>query len=195
MPIDSPYAPAPIAPREPDEPQRFGRLTELADTQAGRRTAAFFRSTDRIPVAIRSFVYGGGFLLFMTQGIGMSAPDTINGLALGALYGIVGVALVLIYRTTRVINFAAGALGAVPAITALYMVTNKGLSYAIAIPIAMIGGFVIGGLTDVLVVRRFAKSPRLILTVVTIGIAQSFAILGVFIPVWFGANATQVPGS
>ncbi len=129
----------------------------------------------------------------MTQGIGMSAPDTINGLALGALYGIVGVALVLIYRTTRVINFAAGALGAVPAITALYMVTNKGLSYAVAIPIAMIGGFVIGGLTDVVVVRRFAKSPRLILTVVTIGIAQSFAILGIFIPVWFGANATQVP--
>ncbi len=57
----------------------------------------------------------------------------------------------------------------------------------------MIGGFVIGGSTDVLVVRRFAKSPRLILTVVTIGIAQSFVVLGVFIPVWFGANATQVP--
>ena len=38
-----------------------------------------------------------------------------------------------------------------------------------------------------------ARSPRLILTVVTIGVAQSFAALGFFIPVWFGAKATQVP--
>jgi len=138
-------------------------------------------------------VYGGAFLLFMTQGVGMSASETVNGLALGALYGIVGVALVLIYRTTRVINFAAGALGAVPGITALLMVTNKGVSYAVALPFAAIGGLLIGGLTDLLVIRRFAKSPRLILTVVTIGIAQSFAAVGFFIPVWFGAKATQVP--
>jgi branched-chain amino acid transport system permease protein len=138
-------------------------------------------------------VYGGAFLLFMTRGIGMSPSDTVNGLALGALYGIIGVALVLIYRTTRIINFAAGALGAVPAITALLMVTNRGVSYLVALPIAAIGGFLIGGLTDLVVMRRFSKSPRLILTVVTIGVAQTFAVLGVFIPVWFGANATQVP--
>lgn len=192
MPVDSPYAPPPVRP-EAGEPKQPGRLAELAATTAGRRTTAFFRSTGRGPVALRSAVYCGAFLLFMTRGVGMSASDTINGLALGALYGIVGVALVLIYRTTRVINFAAGALGAVPGITALLMVTNKGVNYAVALPIAAIGGFLIGGLTDLVVVRRFAKSPRLILTVVTIGIAQTFAILGVFIPVWFGANATQVP--
>ncbi|MCU1673546.1 MAG: hypothetical protein JWN77_1659, partial [Frankiales bacterium] len=192
MPVDSPYAPPP--PVRPDRPPKEpGRLAELAATNAGRRTTAFFRSSARGPVAIRSLAYGGAFLLFMTQGIGMSPSDTINGLALGALYGIVGVALVLIYRTTRVINFAAGALGAVPGITALLMVTNKGVDYAVALPVAAVGGFLIGGLTDLLVIRRFAKSPRLILTVVTIGIAQSFAALGFFIPVWFGAKATQVP--
>ncbi|MCA1712417.1 MAG: ABC transporter permease [Actinobacteria bacterium] len=192
MPVDSPYAPPP--PVRQEVPQKEpGRLAELAATNAGRRTTAFFRSSARGPVAIRSAVYGLGFLLFMTQGVGMSPSDTVNGLALGALYGIVGVALVLIYRTTRVINFAAGALGAVPGITALLMVTNKGVDYAVALPVAAVGGFLIGGLTDLLVVRRFARSPRLILTVVTIGIAQSFAALGFFIPVWFGAKATQVP--
>jgi branched-chain amino acid transport system permease protein len=179
--------------RQPTEPREPGRLAELANTNAGRRVTAFFRSSARGPVAIRSVAYGGGFLLFMTRVVGMSAPDTVNGLALGSLYGIIGVALVLIYRTTRIINFAAGALGAVPAITALLMVTNKGVSYLVALPIAAVGGFVIGGLTDLLVLRRFSKSPRLILTVVTIGVAQSFAALGFFIPVWFGAKATQVP--
>jgi branched-chain amino acid transport system permease protein len=168
-------------------------VSELANTNAGRRVTAFFRSGARGPVAIRSTVYGVGFLLFMMRGVGMSPSDTVNGLALGALYGIIGVALVLIYRTTRIINFAAGALGAVPAITALLMVTNKGVSYLVALPFAALGGFLIAGLTDVLVMRRFSKSPRLILTVVTIGVAQSFAALGFFIPVWFGAKATQVP--
>jgi branched-chain amino acid transport system permease protein len=178
----------------PREPGRLAALvSELANTNAGRRVTGFFRSSARGPVAIRSTVYGVAFLLFMMRGVGMSPSDTVNGLALGALYGIIGVALVLIYRTTRIINFAAGALGAVPAITALLMVTNKGVSYLVALPFAAIGGFLIAGLTDVLVMRRFSKSPRLILTVVTIGVAQSFAALGFFIPVWFGAKATQVP--
>ena len=192
MPIDSPYAPPPTraAAERPREP---GRLAELAATNAGRRVSGFFRSGSRGPVAIRSTVYGGAFLLFMMRIVGMSPADTVNGLALGALYGIIGVALVLIYRTTRVINFAAGALGAVPAITALLMVTNKGVSYLAALPVAVVGGFFIGGLTDLVVMRRFSRSPRLILTVVTIGVAQSFAALGFFIPVWFGAKATQVP--
>jgi branched-chain amino acid transport system permease protein len=194
VPIDSPYAPPPAVARQPAEPSREpGRLAELAATNAGRRTIAFFRSGARGPVAIRSTVYGGAFLLFMTQGLGMSAPDTVNGLALGALYGIIGVALVLIYRTSRIINFAAGAIGAIPAITALLMVTNKGVNYLVALPVALVGGFLIGGITDLLVMRRFDRSPRLILTVVTIGVAQSFAALGFFLPVWFGAKATGAP--
>jgi branched-chain amino acid transport system permease protein len=194
VPIDSPYAPPPSATRQPaEQPKEPGFLAELAATNAGRRTIGFFRSSARGPVVIRFTVYSLGFLLFMTQGLGMSAPDTVNGLALGALYGIIGVALVLIYRTSRIINFAAGALGAIPAITALLMVTNKGVNYLVALPVALIGGFLIGGLTDILVMRRFDKSPRLILTVVTIGVAQSFAALGFFLPVWFGAKATGAP--
>ncbi|MDX6215600.1 MAG: branched-chain amino acid transport system permease protein livM, partial [Frankiales bacterium] len=105
----------------------------------------------------------------------------------------VGVALVLIYRTTRVINFAAAAIGALPAITALLMVTSAGVNYLVALPVAAIGGLVAGGLTDLLVMRKFATSPRLIVTVVTIGVAQSVAALGFFIPGWFGARASQVP--
>jgi branched-chain amino acid transport system permease protein len=81
----------------------------------------------------------------------------------------------------------------VPAITALMMVTNKGVSYLAALPVAALGGLLIGGLTDIVVMRKFARSPRLIVTVVTIGVAQSYAAFGFFIPVWFGAKATQIP--
>jgi branched-chain amino acid transport system permease protein len=146
-----------------------------------------------VPARWRAPAYAAVYLLLMSRVVGLTVANLVNGLALGALYGVVGVALVLIYRTTRIINFAAAALGALPAITALLMVTTRGVNYALALPIAALGGLLVGGLTDVFVMRRFATAPRLIVTVVTIGVAQSYAALGFFIPVWFGATASQIP--
>ncbi len=119
-----------------------------------------------------------------------STPDFISGLALGSLYGIIGVGIVLIFRTSRIINFAAGAVGAVPAIVALLLVLQHHVDYLVALPIVLVGGPVLGALTDVLVMRRFDGSPRIIATVITIGVAQSFAVLGSFLPVWMGDEAS-----
>ncbi len=121
---------------------------------------------------------------------GLSGPDFISGLALGSLYGIIGVGIVLIYRTTRVINFAAGAVGAVPAVIALVLVLEYGVNYLVALPIVLVGGPVLGLITDV-VMRRFDSVPRLIATVMTIAVAQSFAVLAFFIPDWLGQKATN----
>ena len=123
-----------------------------------------------------------------------SAPNFVEGLALGSLYGIIGVGLVLIYRTARIINFAAGAVGAIPAIVALSLVIVDHVNYAVVIPIVLVGGPILGALTDILVMRWFDKSPRLIATVITIAVAQSFAVLGFFIPVWFGQSAQSEGG-
>src|SRR5205823_3105510 len=41
--------------------------------------------------------------------------------------------------------------------------------------------------------RRFDRSPRLIVTVITLGVAQMFAALGFFIPIWMGAKAARIP--
>ena len=121
---------------------------------------------------------------------GLSAPDFISGLALGSLYGVIGVGIVLIYRTSRVINFAAGAVGAVPAVIALVLVLEYGVNYLAVLPIVLVGGPLLGLVTD-LVMRRFDAVPRLIATVMTIAVAQSFAVLGFFIPVWLGQKATN----
>ena len=121
---------------------------------------------------------------------GLSAPDFVSGLALGSLYGIIGVGIVLIYRTSRIINFAAGAVGAVPAVIALVLVLEYGVNYLAVLPIVLVGGPVLGLLADV-VMHRFDGAPRLIATVMTIAVAQSLAILGFFIPVWLGQNASK----
>ena len=123
---------------------------------------------------------------------GLSAPDFVSGLALGSLYGIIGVGIVLIYRTSRIINFAVGAVGAVPAVIALVLVFEYGVSYLTALPIVLVGGPLLGLLAHV-VMRRFDAVPRLIATVMTIAVAQSLAVLAFFIPVWLGQKATNQP--
>ena len=122
----------------------------------------------------------------------MALNEFLNGMSTGMLYGLIAVGIILIYKTNRIINFAAAAVGAVPAIFALLMDVQRGVNYLVMLPVALIGGVLFGGLVDVVIMRRFAKSPRLITTVVTIGVAQGFAALGFFIPIWIGATAGKV---
>src|SRR5437588_11185979 len=133
------------------------------------------------------------FLVVVRFFFPFSIPELSEGVALGSLYGVVAVGLILIYRTNRIINFAAAAIGAVPAIAGLLLDVQNGVPYLAMLPLAIVGGALVGGLVDLVVIRRFARSPRLILTVVSIGVAQSLAAVGFFIPVWLGAKAGEIP--
>jgi branched-chain amino acid transport system permease protein len=159
---------------------------------AGRVTS-FTSSTKLAPTLIRRIVVAVLFVLIVQSIFHLSPQAMISGVSLGGLYGIIGVGIVLTYRTSRVINFAAAAVGAVPAITAVLLSTADGVSYLLTMPIAIVGGLLFGALTEIIVLRRFKHTSRLIVTVVTIGIAQSYAALGFFIPVWFGEKASRVP--
>jgi branched-chain amino acid transport system permease protein len=159
---------------------------------AGRVTS-FTSSSKLAPTLIRRIVVAVLFVLIVQSIFHLSPQAMISGVSLGGLYGIIGVGIVLTYRTSRVINFAAAAVGAVPAITAVLLSTADGVSYLLTMPIAIVGGLLFGALTEIIVLRRFKHTSRLIVTVVTIGIAQSYAALGFFIPVWFGEKASRVP--
>jgi branched-chain amino acid transport system permease protein len=135
------------------------------------------------------YMFGANALSFPDPANGL--PNLMQGLALGSLYGIIGVGIILIYRTARLINFAAGAIGAIPAIVALLLDLQDHVNYLVVLPIVLVGGPLCGAFSEIVFMRRFSRSPRLIATVVTIGIAQSFAILGFFIPVWMGQKATN----
>src|SRR3979411_2779254 len=60
-------------------------------------------------------------LFFLKWFFKMSWNEVVNGISLGSLYGLIAVGIILIYRTNRIINFAAVAAGAVPAIFALLL--------------------------------------------------------------------------
>ena len=158
------------------------------------RTAVSFLRGDSVMGRGARFALGTvAFVIPVELYFRLSLTYLIDGIALGSLYGIIAVGLILIYRTNRIINFAAAAVGAVPAIFALMLDVQHGISYLTVLPIAVFGGLLFGALVDIVIMRRFRTAPRLITTVVTIGVAQGMAAIGFFIPIWLGAPAGQIP--
>jgi branched-chain amino acid transport system permease protein len=94
----------------------------------------------------------------------------LNGAVVGSLYGLVALGLILVFRANCIINFSQAQLGAVAASAALMLLTFQNWPYLAVLPIVLLGGALVGGTVEVVFVRRFSRSPRLILTVVTIGI-------------------------
>lgn len=118
----------------------------------------------------------------------------IGGAVIGALYALVAMGLILVYRANRIINFAQAQLGAVPAIVALLLIAKHGTPYLIAIPVMLIGAVALGAVTEVVVIRRFSNAPRLILTVVTIGVSLLLLILEFYSKQWVGGDLIDAIG-
>jgi branched-chain amino acid transport system permease protein len=112
-----------------------------------------------------------------------------QGVIFGTSYALLAMGLILIYRTTRIVNFAYGAMGAMPGSITVGLFVAKGWNYWIAILLGLIVGAGSGALIDILIVRRFAQSSRLVLTVATIGLAQVLGAIGLIFGVMLGTDA------
>ena len=110
-----------------------------------------------------------------------------KGALFGSATGLLAVGLVLTYRTTRVINFAYGAMGSLGGAVAATLAVGKEWHWAQAALAGILTGIVVGAVVERFIVRRFANSPRLVLTVATIGLAQLLGGIAIFLPGWLGA--------
>jgi branched-chain amino acid transport system permease protein len=90
----------------------------------------------------------------------------ISGVTLGSLYALVGLGFVVIYRATKVVNFAQGEMLMLGAILALYFHSDLGLPYIIAFLVTI----VICGLFGI-ALERIAYRPLLNASVVTLILA------------------------
>ena len=78
------------------------------------------------------------------------------GLSSGAIYALMALALVLVWRSTRVVNFAQAG----QAILSTYLgyeVMNRTHSYWISVPFAVVAGGLIAALVDAVLMRALAK--------------------------------------
>src|SRR4029077_4142705 len=94
-------------------------------------------------------------------------PDGIflHGVVLGMLSGMLAVGLVLVYRTNRIINFAQGELGAFAATLSGELVQRFHAPFYVAVLVGLVAAVLASVAVEFLVIRRFARAPRLILTV------------------------------
>jgi len=109
----------------------------------------------------------------------------IQGAVLGLLGSLMAVGLGLTYRLNKVINFAQGDLGTAPAVLAVGLVAFSGVNYFVGLATGLVASVLLTASAEFVVIRRFRRSPRLILTVATIGLAQVLVVLSLLIPrIW-----------
>jgi branched-chain amino acid transport system permease protein len=96
----------------------------------------------------------------------------VTGLATGSVYGLLALAIVLIYRSTTVLNFAQGEMAMFTTFVAWTML-HWG-HYWIVFPLVLLLAAAIGGFIELVIIRRVEGAPILNIVIVTLGL---FAIL------------------
>lgn len=121
----------------------------------------------------------------------------ISGLMIGAVYTFLGIGLVLVYRTARILNLAHGETFAITGVAAALLLGKAGLPLVLALALAILIslGFALG--LHRFVLRPRADWPAGTLILITLGAA--FVVRGVLIllagtdPVSFPALFTGMP--
>jgi branched-subunit amino acid ABC-type transport system permease component len=102
----------------------------------------------------------------------INSQVVFDGLVQGLALSVITVGIILIYRASRIINFAVGNMGVIGATLLSLLVVQYHVPFWVALPVALVTGLVLGAIVDATVIRRLRKSPRVVVLVATIGIAQ-----------------------
>ena len=114
----------------------------------------------------------------------------VGGVAVGSSYALMGLGMVLIYKSSEVPNFVQGEMALLPVFVAYMILETYGLPIYIALPGALIFAIFLGCFLEFAVIRR-AKEPNVIgLIIITIGLEM--ALLG-FVSWKFGADQRSMP--
>jgi len=109
------------------------------------------------------------FLVVGSLSSNIFAQQTVAGLAQGAVYGSLALALVLIYRATEVINFAQGEM-AMLSVYIAYQLMQWGLSYWEAFTVTLVVSFVLGLVVQVALIRPVQHKSVIAVVIVTVGL-------------------------
>ena len=94
---------------------------------------------------------------------------TLNGISTGAIYAAVALSLVLIWRATRIVNFAQGAMLMFTTFIASAVINSTG-SYVLGLLVALASGLVLGAVVERVVMRPVESAPPLNAVIVALGV-------------------------
>ena len=114
----------------------------------------------------------------------------VSGIAVGSSYALMGLAMVIIYKTSEVPNFAQGEMALISSFFAYMLLDSFELPWYTAFPSAMAFAVLLGCFLEFAVLRR-AKEPNVLgMIVITIGLEM--ILLG-FVSWKFGADQKTLP--
>ncbi|HDZ22986.1 MAG TPA: branched-chain amino acid ABC transporter permease [Desulfobacteraceae bacterium] len=113
-----------------------------------------------------------------------------SGIAVGSSYALMGLAMVIIYKTSEVVNFAQGEMALISCFLTYMVLEFYGFSFVAAFAGAVAFAAFLGGFLEFAVLRR-AKEPNVLgMIIITIGLEM--ILLGVVS--WkFGADPKTMP--
>jgi branched-chain amino acid transport system permease protein len=115
---------------------------------------------------------------------------TLAGITSGMVFAAVALALVLIWRATRIVNFAQGGMLMLTTFLA-WSVIDHGGSYWTALAAALVAGLVLGAVIERVVIRPVENKPPLNAVIVTLGLLVVLqAVAGM---IWGGQPRSYPP--
>ena len=115
----------------------------------------------------------------------------LGGLTLGMVYAAFALALVLIWRSTRIVNFAQAPMAMVTTFVALRVIEG-GHSYWLGFAAALLAGLVLGAVVERLLVRPVEGKAELNAVILTLGL---FIVLHAAAAVIFGNRYRSFPAA
>jgi branched-chain amino acid transport system permease protein len=94
----------------------------------------------------------------------------LNGVLIGLMYALVALGVVLVFKASGVANFAQGALGMVAAYLVWWLAKALGAPLWLAIPLAVVGMFLLGRGIERVALRRMIGQPVIMIIMLTLGL-------------------------
>jgi branched-chain amino acid transport system permease protein len=118
------------------------------------------------------------------------AQYIVGGLAVGSLYALVALGIVLLYRTSRILNFAHGDLATFGTFIAFALLTAGRWPFAVASLGSLLATALVGAAFFFLVIRPAKESTLLGKIVITLGLA--LIVQGATVALW-GTGTKTMP--
>lgn len=112
------------------------------------------------------------------------------GLATGAIYGLVAIGFAVVYKATRVINFAQGEMMMLNAYLAYSIAIHTGAGFWALVPMVLVASVAVGLVIEHLLIRPMIGEPPISIVMLTVGLAISLRSLVILI---WGAEPMILP--
>lgn len=115
----------------------------------------------------------------------------VSGLVVGTMYGLVAMGFALIYKVSRVVNFAQGEVMMLIAYMAYSVALRTNGSLPLMIISVLAASVLVGALIERLVIRPMLGQPTFSIVMMTIGLA---VLLRSLIGLFWGTDPMRLPG-